>query len=520
MVHWADVIAGKLAEQGDKHVIATGITPSGPIHVGNMREVLTADLIVRACEEQGLDAELVYIKDNADPLRKVYPFLESDEFEQHVGRALAEIPSPDGSGNYADYFLQPFFDSLDELGVDFRVVDVFQSYKDGCYTDCVKTSIENRDQIKEILETTSGRPLADDWFPYNPTDDEGRQHGLKVTHCEWPWVEWVSEDGREGRTNIERGNGKLPWRLDWAARWNWIGVTFEAYGKDHSAAGGSWDTGVKLSPLYGSPPPMGMMYEWIYLKGKGAMASSTGVAMSGRDLLNITPPEIMRYLVSRVKPEKHIDFDPGEGLISLADELERLETKYHRELKGLPRLSIGEGTRAEQQALDDARRFELAQVSRSGTTSDSSLGVSFKHLSLLCQVRADDDDVLSSLARSHEIETADPRLTERIGRMRNWIASEWFPETAKIRLVEAIDWEALDDEQAAIVKSLGEALQDCEWEAEAVKHRVSAVISDSEMKPRDAFQSFYTALLGKSRGPALAPLLAEYERDRVTSLFS
>jgi lysyl-tRNA synthetase class 1 len=58
-MHWADVIAERLAEQGDSHVVATGITPSGPIHVGNMREVLTADLVVRACERIGVDAELI-----------------------------------------------------------------------------------------------------------------------------------------------------------------------------------------------------------------------------------------------------------------------------------------------------------------------------------------------------------------------------------------------------------------------------------------------------------------------------
>ena len=75
-MHWADVIAERLAERGDSHVMATGITPSGPIHVGNMREVLTADMVVRACERIDLKAELVYIADSADPLRKIYPFLD------------------------------------------------------------------------------------------------------------------------------------------------------------------------------------------------------------------------------------------------------------------------------------------------------------------------------------------------------------------------------------------------------------------------------------------------------------
>ena len=44
-MHWAEVIADDLLKTGKKHTLATGITPSGPIHIGNMREVLTTDAV-------------------------------------------------------------------------------------------------------------------------------------------------------------------------------------------------------------------------------------------------------------------------------------------------------------------------------------------------------------------------------------------------------------------------------------------------------------------------------------------
>jgi len=75
-MHWADVVAEKLLESGSEHIISSGITPSGPIHLGNMREILTADAIVKAVNDKGGKAKLVYVADNADPLRKVYPFLD------------------------------------------------------------------------------------------------------------------------------------------------------------------------------------------------------------------------------------------------------------------------------------------------------------------------------------------------------------------------------------------------------------------------------------------------------------
>ncbi|MDG1553175.1 MAG: hypothetical protein P8Q87_06545, partial [Candidatus Poseidonia sp.] len=83
-MHWSDVIAQRLAERGNDHIIATGITPSGEFHIGHLREILTGDMIARAARRAGLNAELVFVVDNADPLRKVYPFLDSS-YEEFIG---------------------------------------------------------------------------------------------------------------------------------------------------------------------------------------------------------------------------------------------------------------------------------------------------------------------------------------------------------------------------------------------------------------------------------------------------
>ena len=106
-MHWADVVAEKLLQSGKEHVISSGITPSGPIHLGSMREILTADAIVRAVNDMGGKAKLVYVADNADPLRKVYPFLDKKIYGDKVGLPLAEIPAPDGEDNTT---IAPSFD--------------------------------------------------------------------------------------------------------------------------------------------------------------------------------------------------------------------------------------------------------------------------------------------------------------------------------------------------------------------------------------------------------------------------
>ena len=121
-IHWADRAAAEI-EAGDRApVLSTGISPSGEIHIGNMREVLTADAVFRALKERGSAVEFNYVADNFDPLRRVYPFLDESTYAPMVGRPLSEIPCPCGDhDSYSEHFLQPFLEALKRLQVDVRV---------------------------------------------------------------------------------------------------------------------------------------------------------------------------------------------------------------------------------------------------------------------------------------------------------------------------------------------------------------------------------------------------------------
>ncbi|DAC14913.1 MAG TPA: lysine--tRNA ligase, partial [Candidatus Poseidoniales archaeon] len=134
---------------------------------------------------------------------------------------------------------------------------------------------EKADEIREIIERVSGRELSKDWFPYNPIGADGSMDDVLVTGFEWPYVHWTQR-GLEGKSDLRKAEGKLPWRIDWPARWGWIGITCEPFGKDHGTAGGSYSTGREISKLFGDEPPMPLTYEWISLRGQGAMSSSTG----------------------------------------------------------------------------------------------------------------------------------------------------------------------------------------------------------------------------------------------------
>ena len=401
-MHWADVVAVNLSHRGNKHIISTGITPSGEFHIGHLREILTGEMISRAAMDAGLEVDFIFIVDDADPLRRVYPFLD-DEYSKYIGHQIGNIPAPDENGkpdyqrfideglNYADYFLKPFLDALETIGVKPRIVKNLAAYRDGKFTNCSKIACDSAEQIREIIERVSGRELPKNWFPWSPLDSEGSLEGVTVTDYQYPHVYYVDKKGNTGISDLTKGEGKLPWRIDWPAKWSWIGVTCEAFGKDHGASGGSYDTGKEICQLFGYDAPQPLVYEWISLKGKGAMSSSSGNTIGPMEALELVPPEILRFLIAQSKPNKAIEFDAGMSLVNLADEYER---SCSRDLDSeLNDDSLSRRRRAQIEDLKGAVR--LSSILRN-TKSDSS-NVSFRHLALLAQTKSNDEQVWQSL---------------------------------------------------------------------------------------------------------------------------
>lgn len=108
--HWADAITQTLADSPTPHILSTGITPSGDFHVGHSREVLTGEAVRRALLDKGIECRMHYVADTMDPLRRVYNFLDPEQYATEVGKSLCDIPCPDDChANYADHFLAPFF---------------------------------------------------------------------------------------------------------------------------------------------------------------------------------------------------------------------------------------------------------------------------------------------------------------------------------------------------------------------------------------------------------------------------
>ncbi|HEC87375.1 MAG TPA: lysine--tRNA ligase [Thermoplasmatales archaeon] len=506
-MHWADVLASQL-EEDRKQVIATGITPSGPIHIGNMREVLTADAVYRAAKDKGLDAELIYIADDFDHLRKVYPFLP-DSYEQYVGMPLSDIPCPCGKHkSYAEHYLTSFLSSLKELGINPTVYRASQLYKEGKYIEYIHLALERTKDIKGIIEKISKRSLPKNWIPFNMLCEKcHRLTTAKPVLYEYPYVEYTCECGYEGEVDIRKGGvGKLPWRVDWPARWKMLGVTFEPFGKDHAASGSSWDTGkVIAEKIFDYKPPHYVVYEFIQLKGKGAMHSSKGTAVSAEEMLNMTPPEVLRFMIMKNKPSKHIDFDPGLGILDLVDEYDEEERVYF-------------GVEEEKRGMKDLQRtYELSQPYK--IPEKLPVQVSYRHLATIVQIAEEWKKIKAILRRTGQIpemldKEDEKRLRMRVEHVRYWLKF-FAPERVIFRVQKKLPSVELSEEQKKLLMVLKEKFSKIEWKAENIHNTIYEASEQSNVNSKSAFRIMYQLLLGQNHGPRLGYFLSTLERDFV-----
>lgn len=495
--HWADSNAKAIIDVKKTYCVASGISPSGPIHVGNLREVATADALYRAIQNQGKSAEFIYVADDYDPLRKVYPFLDAQIYEKEVGRPLSEIPAPDQSEtSYASYFLKPFLQSLERLGIVARVVKASEMYQQGLYTENIMKCLERKKDILDIISRLTGKPLDDTWSAFMPIcEKDGRMDTTRVLsfNPEKKTIHYHCQAcDNEGERKIA-GGGKLTWRLDWPARWQILGVTVEPFGKDHGSKGGSYDTGKLISKeIFDYEAPYPLVYEWISLKGQGDMSSSKGNVISIGDMISIMPPEVLKYWIFKANPKKALGLDPGLPLLSLIDEFDDPEAKN-----------------------TNPRAKELAMLS-----SGEALGVPFKHLISLCQIYNDSiDDIMAALARSG-YETLNPEvLSSRITYALKWL-QDYAPDDIKFEIQKTLPETVgqLSDVQKEALRFMGANFPESQ-SAQEIHELIYKTRDQFHLEPKDVFEAVYLSILARSRGPRAGFFLSSLNRDFVVQRF-
>lgn len=505
---WADGYGEEiLKKKKEPFVIATGITPSGHIHFGSLREVFSAEAIYQVLRDKGKSPRLIYIADDFDPLRRVYPFLPED-FERYVGMPLSKIPDPRGDchQSYSDHFLSEFFESLDTLGVEIEKLSATKMYEQGKYTEVIKQALQNSDKIIEILEKVSGRKIPKGWSPFRVICGEcGRMISTTITGLllDQNKVKYECQCGNKGEADFSRGEGKLVWRVDWAARWKMLGVNIEPYGKDHGTKGGSYDTAVAISrDVFDYQPPFGFIYDFIYLKGKrGKMASSTGNLISTTEILSVIPPEIVRYIILKSKPQQYIQFDPGQGLLQAVDEFVKLE----------------EDSKKKKLAGDKKRLYQISEIKG----DQEKVWVTFRHLVNVVQAaQGDFGEIVRILNRTGiKVDKEDRSLQDEVDRVKKWLV-EYAPENVKFEIKADLPIEAseLSDKQKELLTKIAEELEK-ETDPEKLHNFIYETGKSLDLSPAETFEPIYISILGKDYGPKAGWFLISLDKKFVIERF-
>ncbi len=335
---------------------ASGASPSGPVHLGNLREFLTVHFVAEEIRRRGLPVRHLHSWDDYDRFRKV-PAGVDPSWAEHIGRPLSAVPDPDGChASWAEHYKEPLVTSLREMGVEMEEVSQTEMYTSGAYRSQILHAVSVRAGIETVIDRfrtkapsvvsddeveasgtsgISGAALAADSlarFPFKPYcrqcgrdtvaltryDDESHDLAYRCESC-----------GFEGVTNLATQNeGKLVWKVDWPMRWAFEKVDFEPGGDDHATPGSSYTVGKELvQPTFGWRAPSFVAYKFVGVAGMAKMSSSRGGVPTAADALRILEAPMVRWLYVRRQPKQVFTIDLGPEVVRLYDEWDSLTRK-------------------------------------------------------------------------------------------------------------------------------------------------------------------------------------------------
>jgi lysyl-tRNA synthetase class 1 len=306
-------------EFGDEDVIniATGISLSGPVHVGHLREFMTGAVVCNSLQNKGYKTELTAFADDMDPLKHKYDFLP-DEYKNYIGVPLYLIPSHlDENISYADFYLNELIDSLAELKIYPKIIKSSDIYNSGRYNNYLNFVMKNKDEVLSTLGDISGSEKRDVWpfkFVCPECHSSTTTNVLHFDETNGDTDIYCKKCEDQYKTNIFDNGGKLMWRFDWPVRWKSFNIHAEPVAQDHASKGGSYDSSsVILRKFFHGRAPIPLKYSWVKSREKTDLHTKTGVT-SVKQLVDLYPPSIIWSMYALSNPSKPIYFDLKESL--------------------------------------------------------------------------------------------------------------------------------------------------------------------------------------------------------------
>ena len=485
---WADEIANKIIkEKKDKkdYVCAAGIGVSGILHIGNFRDAITTDLVVKSLENKRKKVKFIYSWDDYDRFRKV-PVGIPKEYENYIGMPVSDFPSPfDKKLNYAQYFEKVFMNELKEVGINPYFISQSNMNKKSKYAKFIEISIKERKNIMEILNKYRKKPLEDDWFPFTVYCDKCKKDFTKIVSAENYFIEYKCECGFSEKIDFrKKGIVKLKWRVDWPARWKYEGVDFEPGGNDLSVYGGSMMTSDEIvKKIFNCNPPLHTFYDWIRIKGGKEFSGSKGNALTISEVLEIYEPEILRYLFVSTRPNKGFQISFDNDVIKIYEDFDSLENKYYKKLAN----------------PQEKRIYELSKLK---VTKEKPERISFRHLITLVQI-----------GKVGELKDT---KKSRAKRVKKWL-EKYAEEDMKFEIQNKINISLTEKQKQALI-ALKESLSVKDYNEDELFNEFYNICNAVEIDGKEFFKTTYNIIINKNKGPRLASLILAIGKEKIIKL--
>lgn len=507
VLYWADQLIAEL--EADEVVLNDSKTYSGSAHVGSLRGPVIHDVLYRAALDAGRPARFFYGSDDYDALDAVPPSLSPELYGPYLGKPLCHVPAPDGSDrSYAEFFYDEFMSVQHELGIfpqSYRMSDLYRS---GRMNGVIRAVLENAAAVREIYLEVSKSERPDDWLPFSVICENcGRIAMTRVTRfdgekvyyrCDPDAMPYARGCGHEGAVSPFDGSGKLPWKLEWAARWSVLGVTVEGAGMDHSVDGGSRDVAEAIARrVFHREPPANVPYEFLLMDSR-KMSSSKGIGFTARVVADATPPELLRYLLVRTRPRTAVNFRlDDEAMPRLYDEYDAAAEQYFRD-------------DAEAGEEWSKRLFELAQIAHVRQL-EPRYRPRFMHVVTVSQIPGIDAMRHFEAHKGAPLTAAEAAgIQDRIAYARLWLR-RFAPEGAAFELRQQYPPEAaaLSGAQRTFLARFAEWFgAQTALTGEQMHKGVYEIAAVTDLKAGQAFQALYLIFLGRTSGPRIGELLA------------
>jgi lysyl-tRNA synthetase class 1 len=437
-------------------------------------------------------------------------------------------------------------EGLDLAGINYTFKSGTQTYKSGTLTEQTHKILSKSKLIGDKIAESTGQQKYLKFLPYFPICENCNrlyvansidylENERAVTYsCNGNTIgkKLIQGCGHTGQVKIDSGNGKLAWKVEFAARWQAFDIKFEAFGKDimDSVKINDWISDEVLRFSH----PLHAKYEMFLDKGGKKISKSAGNVLTPQMWLKYGSPEsLLLLLYKRISGTRHIGID---DIPALMDEYDLFEDIFFGKIS----------------EPNDSKRFKIngiyEYINHLCPPVDVSSSIHIPYRILIQQANLFKNQIQGSdllintifdrlkkyrLVKEEDIKKKD--LINRITLAINWVGdfnglTEGDGEGDDSRTIEKVEMSSIQKEVivkigtelSSLASTMKKRSEDAKTLDDDLALQVQTLIfnnaKNNNLQPKDIFKLLYMILINAEKGPKLGNYIVDLGIDNVVKV--